>query len=100
MVNIPTTKRTRAIAGFIGLAALLIALNSVAQSFLFRIDLTGDRRYTLADASKRVMLQLDNTVRVYVFLDGNMSLQLKKLRSTIKETLDELKVYAGVHLRY
>ena len=100
MVNIPTTKRTRAIAGFIGLAALLIVLNSVAQSFLFRIDLTGDRRYTLADASKRVMLQLDNTVRVYVFLDGNMSLQLKKLRSTIKETLDELKVYAGVHLRY
>ncbi|MDR2802196.1 MAG: gliding motility-associated ABC transporter substrate-binding protein GldG, partial [Prevotellaceae bacterium] len=100
MVNFPATKRTRAIAGFIGLAALLIVLNSVAQSFLFRLDLTGDRRYTLADASKSVMQQLDNTVQVYVFLDGNLSLPLKKLRSTIKETLDELKVYAGVHLRY
>ncbi|MDR0581783.1 MAG: gliding motility-associated ABC transporter substrate-binding protein GldG [Prevotellaceae bacterium] len=100
MVNIPAIKRTRAIAKFIGLAALLVALNSVAQSFLFRIDLTGDRRYTLADASKRVMQELDNTVQVYVFLDGNMSLQLKKLRSTIEETLDELKIYAGAHLRY
>ncbi|MDR2358594.1 MAG: gliding motility-associated ABC transporter substrate-binding protein GldG [Prevotellaceae bacterium] len=100
MVNILTAKRTRAIARFIGLATLLIALNSVAQPFLFRIDLTGDHRYTLADASKRVMQQLDNTVQVYVFLDGNMSLPLKKLRSTIRETLDELKVYAGAHLRY
>ncbi|MDR3350993.1 MAG: gliding motility-associated ABC transporter substrate-binding protein GldG [Prevotellaceae bacterium] len=100
MVNIPARKRTRAITRFIGLAVLLTVLNGAAQSFLFRIDLTGDRRYTLADASKRVMQQLDNTVQVYVFLDGPMSLQLKKLRSTIKETLDELKVYAGARLRY
>lgn len=100
MVNILATKQTRAIAKFIGLAALVIAFNGVAQTFLFRIDLTGDHRYTLTDASKRVMQQLDNTVQVYVFLDGNMSLQLKKLRSTIKETLDELKVYAGGRLRY
>ncbi|MDR3134035.1 MAG: gliding motility-associated ABC transporter substrate-binding protein GldG [Prevotellaceae bacterium] len=100
MVKLPVTKRTRAIAKFIGLAALIIALNAAAQPFLFRIDLTGDYRYTLSEASKRVMQQLDQAVQVYVFLDGNMSLQLKKLRSTIKETLEELKVYAGVHLRY
>jgi ABC-2 type transport system permease protein len=100
MVKSPAVKRNGAIAGFIGLTVLLVAVNMAAHAFLLRIDLTADSRYTLTDASKQVMRQLEQPVRIYVFLDGDMSLQLKKLRSTIKETLDELKVYAGSYLRY
>ncbi len=78
----------------------VVLLNFLAGFFLFRIDLTADKRYTLADASKRVMQQLDDNIQVYVFLDGDMSIPMKKLRGTIKETLDELKVHAGARLRY
>jgi len=100
MVKLFHSRRSRAIAYFTALVAALLLLNYVSQFYFFRIDLTSDRRYTLLDASKQVMRELDDNVLVQVFLDGDMPAEMKKLRATIKETLDELKVYSRTHLQY
>ena len=81
------------------LVALLV-INLVFHHWFFRIDLTGDKRYTIAAVSKEVMKSLSGDCHVEVFLDGEMPASIRKLRTTIKETLDELKVYAGKHIQY
>jgi ABC-2 type transport system permease protein len=95
-----TSEYYRAIMRFAGLAVLLLGVNCAAQFIFFRIDLTGDRRYTLTDASVRIMQRLDAPLSVEIYLDGDMPVEMKKLRTTIRETLDELKVHARGNLRY
>ena len=92
--------KTRAIVYFLLLVGSLFVLNYAARFVFFRIDLTEDGRYTLTDASKRVMRNLENNVFVEIYLDGEMPIEMKKLRTSIKETLDELKVYGGSKLHY
>jgi ABC-2 type transport system permease protein len=82
------------------LAAALLLANIAAQHAFFRIDLTADKRYTLSDISKETVRNLETTFYVEIFLDGDMPVQVKKLQATIKETLDELKVYAGARIQY
>ncbi len=82
------------------LFVVLIGLNISAQHFFFRLDLTGDKRYTISAVSKETVKALESPCYVQVFLDGEMPLQIKKLQSTIKETLDELKIYAGKNIQY
>ena len=78
----------------------LLLLNYVAQYAFFRIDLTSDKRYKLSKESREVASNIDETLIIRVYLDGEMPISLKKLRTTIRETLDELKVYAGSNLQY
>jgi ABC-2 type transport system permease protein len=97
----PTARHRRAaLLRFAGWVIVALAVNCAAQRVFFRIDLTGDRRYTLTEASKRIVQRLEQRVLVQVYLDGEMPVELKQLRATIKETLDELKVYAGGRLHY
>jgi ABC-2 type transport system permease protein len=84
-------------AGFI---AALLLLNVATQQAFLRIDLTADKRYTLSDVSKQTAKNLETSYYVEIFLDGDMPVQVKKLQATIKETLDELKVYAGSRIQY
>ena len=84
-------------AGFI---VALLLLNIVMQHTFFRIDLTADKRYTLSDISKQTAKKLETSFYVEIFLDGDMPVQVKKLQATIKETLDELNVYAGSRIQY
>ncbi|MDR2361891.1 MAG: gliding motility-associated ABC transporter substrate-binding protein GldG [Prevotellaceae bacterium] len=97
----PAARRhARAVARFTALAAAVLLLNYVARTVLLRIDLTADRRYTLANASKRVMQRIVNPLLIRVYLDGEMPIEMKKLRTTIKETIDELKIYAPGKVHY
>jgi len=91
-------RRLRLRFGYMVVALVLV--NFIFHNFFFRIDLTGDKRYTLAAVSKETVKLLSGTCHVEVFLDGEMPISIRKLRTTIKETLDELKVYAGKHIRY
>ncbi|MDR3184694.1 MAG: gliding motility-associated ABC transporter substrate-binding protein GldG [Prevotellaceae bacterium] len=83
-----------------GFIAVLIVLNIVMQHTFFRIDLTADKRYTLSDISKKTAKNLKTSFYVELFLTGDIPVQMKKLQATIKETLDELKVYAGNRIQY
>ncbi|MCL2097674.1 MAG: gliding motility-associated ABC transporter substrate-binding protein GldG [Bacteroidales bacterium] len=92
--------RPRLSMRFCYIAAALLLLNFMFHNLFFRIDLTGDKRYTLAAVSKETVKSLTGHCLVEVFLEGEMPVSVRKLRTTIKETLDELKVYAGHHIQY
>ncbi len=78
---------------------LLVAVNFLASSFHSRFDLTKEKRYTLSDASKKLLRNLDDEVRVEVFLKGNYPAGFKKLVNSVEEYLQECQEYAHGKLK-
>lgn len=81
-------------------AIVLIVLNIAATQFFFRIDLTEDNRYTISDATKQVLENLDEQVFVTVYLTGDLPASFKRLENSIREQLEEFEIYGGRNVRY
>ncbi len=71
-------------------AVVLLILVNVLASFLYiRFDLTEDRRYTLSQPSVDAVAPLNNTVVVDVLLDGNLPPEFVKLKTEVRQILEE-----------
>jgi ABC-2 type transport system permease protein len=82
-------------------AVAVIILITVACSYLrFRLDLTEDKRYTLSDPSRKVLSGIKNDIFIQVYLDGEMPIPLKKLKRSVRETLDEFRIASGRKIDY
>lgn len=79
---------------------LLVLLNGVVNKFIWRIDLTEEKRYSISRATQQLLRNLDETIFIEVYLEGDINADFKRLQKGIKETLDEFKVYAGNKLQY
>jgi len=80
--------------------AVLISLALLLGQIRFRIDLTGDKRYTLSGPSKSVLSDLENDVYIQVYLDGEMPVPLRRLRRSVMEILDEFRVASSRKVSY
>lgn len=85
----------------LGLAiALLIMLNYIGSFVFHRFDLTTEKRYTLSDATKKLLKDLDDVVFVKVYLEGDFPAGFKRLRNETKEMLDEFRAYSDNNIEY
>lgn len=85
---------------FLLLLVILAGLNWLASLFFFRLDLTEDKRYTISDATKQLLSNLDKDIVVNVYLSGEFPPGFERLESATRETLDEFKTYSNGHLTY
>jgi ABC-2 type transport system permease protein len=79
---------------------ILILLNFVASFLFHRFDLTSEKRYTLSDATKKLLSELDDVVYVKVYLEGDFPSGFKRLRNETKEMLDEFRAYSNNNIEY
>jgi ABC-2 type transport system permease protein len=80
--------------GFIGLIYF-------SNLYNFRIDLTEEKRYTIAEPTKKVLKSLKNDVFVKVYLTGSdLPSGFKRLETSIKQTLDEFQNEAPGKINY
>ncbi len=85
----------------LGLAiAILIMLNYIGSFVFHRFDLTAEKRYTLSDATKKLLKDLDDVVFVKVYLEGEFPAGFKRLRNETKEMLDEFRAYSDNNIEY
>lgn len=77
--------------GWIWMLLLLAAINALAAVFHFRVDLTREHRYTLSEATKTLLTNLDEPVDITLFLSGDMPAGFKKLAKSSQEMLQEFK---------
>jgi ABC-2 type transport system permease protein len=98
--NNPERIRMNSWLEFILISASVIIL-SVSLSYLkFRIDLTGDRRFTLSQPTKKILSGLKNDLYIQVWLEGEMPVQFKKLKRSVKDILDEFRIASGRKVGY
>lgn len=79
---------------------IIILVSYISSRAFFRIDLTSEHRYTLSKETKNILKKLDDVVFIKIYLDGEMPVGFKKLRNSIKEYLDEFRVYGKTKLQY
>jgi len=79
----------------------VMGLNILANHYFFRIDLTEEKRFTISDATKSLLKNLDNEVYIKVYLTGKgIPAGFKRLENAIRETLDEFQIYGGTNIKY
>lgn len=79
---------------------VVIVVNLLSGFLNFRLDLTEDKRYTLGEPTVRLLENLDETVYVSVYLDGDLPSGFQELKDGIKDMLDEFRAQSGVRLEY
>eukprot|EP01136_Pigoraptor_vietnamica_P027885 Opistho-1_new@84753 len=86
---------------FIIMFIAVIGVTLLASHFFFRLDLTQEKRYTIADATKNLLQNLDDEVYIKVYLTGKgVPAGFKRLENAVKETLDEFRIYGGSNVKY
>lgn len=96
-------KKSLKIKSFVRLGILLVIvvlLNIISQSIYTRIDLTTEKRYTLAKASTSLLRGLDDIVYVQVYLEGKFPAGFKRLRNATAEMLYEFANVSGGKVQY
>ena len=79
---------------------LIAALNYVGSFVFDRLDLTQDKRYSLSDISIQEAKKLEDVIFVRVYLDGDLSADYNRLKTSTKELLDEYRSWGGDNIQY
>ena len=78
----------------LGAGVLIIIFVNIIGKYLFaRIDLTQEKRYTLAKSTKEMLKEVDETVLFRVYLEGEFPADFKRLQSETKEMLNQFRAY-------
>jgi gliding-associated putative ABC transporter substrate-binding component GldG len=75
------------------LLAVLVLLNVGGSYFYKRFDLTQDKRYTLSEAAKQTISNVDSPLVIDVLLEGNFPPEFKRLQQEVRQLLEEFTAY-------
>ncbi len=76
------------------LLLLIVVVNMLSSKVFTRFDLTSEKRYTLSEASKKLLRNLDDVVFFKIYLDGDLRKGFKRLRRETKEMLEQFRAYS------
>lgn len=78
---------------------LCILLNVLIQYVVFRIDLTAEKRFTLAAETHQLCTELKEDVLIKVYLDGSINPGFNRLHTACKDLLSECKQLNSKHFQ-
>jgi hypothetical protein len=78
----------------------VVLLSMLSGLKFFRVDLTSEKRYSLAGSSREILNSLDEVVFVRIYLDGELPPEFINFRKSIRELMDDFRAYAGENLQY
>lgn len=79
---------------------ILVLINLLVSKYILRIDLTEEKRFTISDATKSMLKGLDDVLYVEVFLEGELPAGMRRLKTAIRERLDEFAVYSNNKVQF
>ncbi|MBI9069492.1 MAG: Gldg family protein [Salinivirgaceae bacterium] len=71
--------------------ATLVVVNIISDKLFVRLDLTEDNRYTLSNATKDIIKNLDEPVTITAYFSENLPPDVAKTRRDFKELLTEYR---------
>ncbi len=78
----------------------LVIVNWAASLFHTRVDLTNEKRFTLSNATKKLLKKIEEPITIDVFLKGNYPSGFRQLSSSTNDILKEFKEVAGNKILY
>ncbi|MCT4638468.1 MAG: gliding motility-associated ABC transporter substrate-binding protein GldG [Bacteroidales bacterium] len=93
-------KKNNSLLRLVGIVVLFVIVIFISNGIRFRIDLTDEGKYTLTESTKEFLSDINERVYVKVYLEGDMPIGLKRLRSALEDQLVEFKAYAGSGFKF
>ncbi len=81
------------------LVVLVIILFLVSENTRLRLDLTADKRYSLAETSKRIASEITENITVELFLAGELQPGFRKLQQAVAEKVKDIAKYSGAWVK-
>jgi len=92
--------KTQAIIRSVLLIGIVVVVNVIAVRVFGRLDLTAQRVFTLADASKDLVRSLDDRVSVRAYFTENLPAPHNEKRRAVLDILNEYKAYGGRNFQF
>jgi ABC-2 type transport system permease protein len=99
-MGINMNKKWKDLAEFGLWIGILICINILLTDYFFRLDLTGDKRYSVSPVSEKMLENLSEKIYVEVYLSGSLDPDYQRLKKSIKDKLDEFDIYSAKGLEY
>lgn len=100
MVKGRQSYRLQSILKLVGVLLVVVLINIASRSMYERIDLTKEHRYSLSDATKNLLANLNDIVYVKVYLEGDFPAGFKRLRNATKDMLEEFRAYSHNNVEF
>jgi gliding-associated putative ABC transporter substrate-binding component GldG len=89
---------------FLGVVIAAVVLINVISAFVYtRVDMTSDKRYSLAEGTVEYLKKADNfkgRLNMKIYLAGNLPAELAYFRNAVEDKLKEFKQYAGDRIEF
>ena len=93
-------KRSKVITQLLIFIGILVVLNMISEQIFLRLDFTADKRYTLSNATKDILQDLDDVITVTAYFTEDMPPQLEKSRDDFEDLLIEYENRSGGNIVY
>ncbi len=93
-------QKRQAVTRIVILAAILICVNMLAARFHAGLDLTKEKRFTLTNATKNVLSEMDDMAIITVYLDGKFPAGFQRLKEATREQLQAFRDKAGSNIKF
>ncbi len=88
-------KRTQSFLQLALLTGILIFANILSCGVNGNLDLTEEKRFTLTKPTKNLLKEVKDVMYIKVLLEGDFPAGFKRLQSSVKEMLDDLRAENG-----
>ncbi|GEO04660.1 gliding motility-associated ABC transporter substrate-binding protein GldG [Adhaeribacter aerolatus] len=95
-----SSRKKKDIYWFLAAIGIVLLLNILLANTYFRLDLTEDKRYSIAPVTKQLLSNLKDDITVDVYLDGDFPARFKRLQNSVRETLEEFRVYSDDRVQF
>lgn len=93
-------KRSNVISRVLIFIGILVVANLISDKLYLRLDFTADKRYTLSDATKDILEDLDDVITVTAYFTEDLPPQLQKSRKDFEDLLIEYENRSGGNVVY
>ncbi len=89
---------------FSGAIVILFFVNVIAFFLSFKLDMTDDQRYSMAQSTKSYLTKAvkpsENRINVKVYLQGDLPAELQVFRNAIEDKLKDIKRIVGDRIEF
>jgi gliding-associated putative ABC transporter substrate-binding component GldG len=94
------SRRQQAIIRTLLVLGIIVFINIIAIYLFFRIDLTKNKIYTLSDASRQVVGNLEDKLVIKSYFTDNLPAPYNNTRRYLQEILDDYRNYSKGNMNY
>ncbi len=100
-MNKAKDKKRQIVIQALMMLAIIAFINIICNIYYKRIDLTGDKRFTLSKPTIDLLKKTKDVVYVKVYLEGkDLPAGFRRLHDAIRDILDEFRTVAGDRIQY